>query len=180
MTEQSWLEEGWFYHNHAWHLLHEIIKLIPPGTRTMLDAGAGTGIAAAIIRAVHPEIVPMLTDITENSKPFWKARGLDGLVVKDEFQPFGDNEFDFIMCSHVLEHSERPELFISELFRVAIKRVVIVVPDGDVHFYDHKRIYDRTVLCDTVSKALQGLKYKYTSFPVYHPHINNLVAVIDK
>src|SRR6266853_536925 len=37
--------------------------------------------------------------------------------------PFGDNEFDYVICSHVLEHIPAEELegFISELQRVAPK-----------------------------------------------------------
>lgn len=35
--------------------------------------------------------------------------------------PFNDNEFDYIICSHVIEHVEDVEEFISELFRVGKK-----------------------------------------------------------
>ncbi len=38
----------------------------------------------------------------------------------DKF-PFSDNEFDYVICSHVLEHVEDPELFLNEIFRVARK-----------------------------------------------------------
>jgi SAM-dependent methyltransferase len=33
--------------------------------------------------------------------------------------PFGDQEFDYVICSHVLEHVEHPEKFLQELARVA-------------------------------------------------------------
>lgn len=33
--------------------------------------------------------------------------------------PFADREFDYVICSHVLEHVEDLEYFLSELFRVA-------------------------------------------------------------
>lgn len=35
--------------------------------------------------------------------------------------PFNDNEFDYVICSHVLEHVLEPENFLNELFRVAKK-----------------------------------------------------------
>lgn len=35
--------------------------------------------------------------------------------------PFADKEFDYVICSHVLEHVENVELFLSEIFRVAGK-----------------------------------------------------------
>lgn len=33
--------------------------------------------------------------------------------------PFGDNEFDYVICSHVLEHVEDPAFLVSEINRVA-------------------------------------------------------------
>lgn len=35
--------------------------------------------------------------------------------------PFANKEFDYVICSHVLEHVEDVELFLSEIFRVATK-----------------------------------------------------------
>ena len=35
--------------------------------------------------------------------------------------PFNDNEFDYVICSHVLEHVDDVELFLAEIFRVAGK-----------------------------------------------------------
>ena len=43
--------------------------------------------------------------------------------------PFKDKSFDFVIASHVLEHSSRPEKFLSELQRVA-KAGYIEVPDA--------------------------------------------------
>ncbi len=36
-----------------------------------------------------------------------------------QYLPFAENAFDYVICSHVLEHVEAPELLISELMRVA-------------------------------------------------------------
>ena len=180
MDEQNWIEDGWIFHNHAWHLLHEIIKLIPQNTKTLLDSGGGTGLAAAVIKAIFPEIEMHVTDISGNSFPFWKRRKLFGYIVDSEKHPFDDNRFDFAMSSHVLEHTKNPELYISELVRVCGKRAVIVVPDGDVNFYDHKTIFDRSVFLEMLNDALPLSGVRIKIFPVYHPHINNLVAVIDK
>ena len=35
--------------------------------------------------------------------------------------PFRDHEFDYVICSHVLEHVENPEAFLGELWRVATR-----------------------------------------------------------
>lgn len=178
MNEQTWLEEGWFFHNHAWHLLHEIIKLIPSETKSLLDVGAGTGLAAAVIKAIYPDITIRVTDISENSLSFWEDRNLIGYVTNGNPLPFVDKKFDLVMSSHVIEHLENPEKLISEMWRVCKNRLVIAVPDGDIHFYDHKIIFDRTVFLETIKSVIIGVKIKI--FPIYHPHINNLIAVIDR
>ena len=41
----------------------------------------------------------------------WKQMG--------QFLPFSDKAFDYVICSHVLEHVEDPDLLISELMRVS-------------------------------------------------------------
>ena len=46
-----------------------------------------------------------------------------------EHLPFRDKVFDFVIASHVLEHSQNPEKFLSELQRVA-KAGYIEVPDA--------------------------------------------------
>ena len=43
--------------------------------------------------------------------------------------PFGDKVFDYVICSHVLEHVERPDAVVAELARVA-KAGYIEVPEA--------------------------------------------------
>lgn len=55
--------------------------------------------------------------------------------------PFKDSEFDYVICSHVIEHVENPEYFLSEIFRVSKGRGYLEYPllpyeymyDFDVH-----------------------------------------------
>ena len=49
-----------------------------------------------------------------------------GLVEK---MPFKSKSFDFVIASHVLEHSARPELFLNEIVRVG-KAGYIETPDA--------------------------------------------------
>lgn len=51
------------------------------------------------------------------------------IIAFAEELPFKDNTFDFVVASHVLEHSSNPEKFLSEMQRVA-KAGYIEVPDG--------------------------------------------------
>ncbi len=41
--------------------------------------------------------------------------------------PFGDKQFDSVLCSHTIEHVEEPDVFFRELSRVG-KHVTIVLP----------------------------------------------------
>lgn len=55
--------------------------------------------------------------------------------------PFDDNVFDYVICSHVIEHVEDVELFLAEIFRVGKEKGYIEYPlityefmyDYDVH-----------------------------------------------
>ena len=51
------------------------------------------------------------------------------VIGKVENLPFKDKAFDFVIASHVLEHSSNPEVFLSELMRVG-KSGYIEVPDA--------------------------------------------------
>lgn len=54
--------------------------------------------------------------------------------------PFSDNEFDYVICSHVLEHIEEDEFdtFISELQRVANKGYI----EFPTFYYEHLYNFD--------------------------------------
>lgn len=51
------------------------------------------------------------------------------VLARAEQLPFKDNSFDFVIASHVLEHSDEPEKFIAEMERVG-KAGYIEVPDA--------------------------------------------------
>jgi len=180
MWMQKNYEDGWLFHNHAWHLLHEIIKLIPKDVNNMLDFGGGTGLATAVIKAVCPYISATVADISEENINFWNKRKLNGVVFGGKTLPFKNNSFDLVISSHVIEHSEIPEILISEMSRVCSDKIIIAVPDGDTHFFDHKIVFDRKNFIEKINEGIGKEKEIKSCFPVYHPHINNLVAVIGK
>ena len=61
-----------------------------------------------------------LCDITDHSEHH-KDRNFVKLKKDSKKLPFEDNEFDFVIASHVIEHVEHIELFISEIQRIAKK-----------------------------------------------------------
>ena len=89
----------------------------------VLEVGAGGNI--------YPR-ANVLLDAEENSK----ERLENNLIVDRplvlglcEKLPFKTNSFDFIIASHVLEHTDEPEMFLNELMRVG-KAGYIETPDG--------------------------------------------------
>ena len=46
--------------------------------------------------------------------------------------PFKDKQFDYVLCSHTIEHVEDPVKFYNELRRVGKNVVLVVPPLGDI------------------------------------------------
>jgi len=90
-------------------------------TDRVLEIGPGS--------SPHPRADLLLELRYESSDEYKQQCGDDGLTVSDprvvyydgrKF-PFEDNQFDYVICSHVLEHIQDVEFFCSEMFRVAKK-----------------------------------------------------------
>ncbi len=77
-----------------------------------------------------------------------------------QYLPFADSAFDYVICSHVLEHVEKPALLIAELMRVA-KRGYIETPSEiaeriygwPYHHWVVNKIDGRLVLQEKVCEA---------------------------
>ncbi len=66
--------------------------------------------------------------------------------VEDVYRlPFGDRQFDTVLCSHTLEHVENPDAFLAELGRVGKKVVIVLPPLWDIgaalNIFEHKWIF---------------------------------------
>lgn len=84
--------------------------------------------------------------------------------------PFKDNSFDFVIASHVLEHSKDPEKFLSELQRVS-KSGYIEVPDA---FFERLACYldHRLEITDVDDELIIRKKKNY----IQDKEIENLFA----
>ena len=112
--------------------------------------GLGLNRIAWSLRRLHCPVdsAALVLDVGSGGNPYPRANVLlDGYeatperyfapLVKDrpivygtaERMPFKDKSFDFVIASHILEHSAHPELFIAELMRVG-KAGYIETPDG--------------------------------------------------
>lgn len=92
--------------------------------------------------------------------------------------PFKDNSFDFVIASHVLEHSANPEKFLFELQRVA-KAGYIEVPDAFFErvnpYIDHKleiSLIKNRLIIKKKEKSVQDEELK----KLYEPRAKTLIA----
>jgi hypothetical protein len=85
---------------------------------------------------------------------------LDQVVDLDkEGIPFGDMEYDCVLCLDVLEHLENIHHVFDELCRVTRRYVIISLPNCWASFYNVMRLEDE----------LQGVPLKYYGLPVEKP-----------
>jgi ubiquinone/menaquinone biosynthesis C-methylase UbiE len=52
-----------------------------------------------------------------------------------EALPFPDNSFDVVVCSHILEHVKDFDKAVSEIKRIARKKVIITIPRQRYYYY---------------------------------------------
>lgn len=179
VQEAKRLEEGWFFYDHAWMLAHHLMSKFT-GT-TCLDVGCGTGLALGLYKNCKLDMKFNGCEPNDVCREFWALRGLDIEIASATDLPYKDNSFDTVIASHVLEHIEDEELAITEMCRVASKRLLVVVPQGDVdaknHGSPHLRHYNRLNL----SRAFDHIKNisNKSIYIVPHWHIDNLVMQID-
>ncbi|MDN5287369.1 MAG: methyltransferase type 11 [Mucilaginibacter sp.] len=153
-------------HDEAWRMLgakykaQHIIDVCRGLTFTnVLEVGAGDGSILKFLSDHNfaPELNAV--EISASGVEYIQSRGIQNLKSVQVFDgyklPFGDDSFDLIILSHVLEHVEHERLLLREIKRVA-KHCVIEVPrdykagvDKRIkHFlaYGHINVYTPTSL----------------------------------
>lgn len=91
--------------------------------------------------------------------------------------PFRDNEFDYTICSHVLEHVEDPETFMGEVFRVS-RRGYVEFPTA---YYEY--LYNFRVHINFLKKTGDTLYYlpkSQTPLDLFQPVQRLLLESLNK
>ncbi len=122
-----------YYFNHSWN---QVINLIPPGTKTVLDAGCGDGVLAVLIAKHFSDIKVIATDISpeavERTKAAAEQNGVGDRVTcqvgDSENLPFADHSIEFVVSNHVLEHLPDFKKGLAEFNRVMQTGGVIGLP----------------------------------------------------
>jgi ubiquinone/menaquinone biosynthesis C-methylase UbiE len=110
----------------------------------VLDIACGRGFLAKIL---HEKKGLKVTGIDFNLSEQLKQNSMIKFQEGDiENIPFADNHFDTVVCAHTLEHVQNFQKAVSELRRVARKRLIVVVPrqreykytfDLHLHFFPY-------------------------------------------
>lgn len=104
----------------------QIVELTPVGS--VLDFGCGRGMLGRMLQEKGCEVTGC--DIAAGMHSYYPMRKLD----LNEPTDFGDNEFDAVVASDVLEHLQKPEAALKEMQRLARKAVIISVPNSTGFF----------------------------------------------
>lgn len=104
-----------------------LVELIG-GSRTVLDAGVGTGRFAVPLRSRRFDVVG--ADLSLEMMRRARAKGVPNLVRADLHRlPFADRSVDAAFMAHVLQLLPEPTPVLRELGRVARETVVIALPE---------------------------------------------------
>ena len=91
----------------------------------ILDVGCGRGLLARRLSELFGAVVGCDIVLDPALVSSERLRFVPGSV---EDLPFADDEFDTVVCTHTLEHVQRIDRALSELRRVAKRRLIVVVP----------------------------------------------------
>ncbi|WDZ76812.1 methyltransferase domain-containing protein [Ensifer adhaerens] len=94
---------------------------------SVCDVGCGTGVLLKRIREANPGL-QRLTGVDFAIDDAARIEGVEYHAAMIEDLPFADGEFDTVVCTHVIEHILDYRKAISELRRIARRRLIIVVP----------------------------------------------------
>ena len=172
-------EVGWLFYDAAlkgWKCIYR--NLVGD---SVLDIGCASGIAIGLIKLFNPRLRVEGFEGSNEAIEIWKERDLT-VKMGDIYQlPYEDNAFDTVYSSHVLEHCKEPLKVVQESVRVATRRIIHVVPDGNVEDKNfgtpHLRVFNRKNFKELFS-PIDGTRLReYAS--IQDPHMNSLIGVYD-
>lgn len=83
--------------------------------------------------------------------------------------PFADQQFDYVICSHVIEHVIDPLLFMNEIFRVSGGRGYLEYPLSTYEYLYDFDVHLQYIKYDAARSVLQYLPKKETAARQFAP-----------
>ncbi|MEL6201058.1 MAG: class I SAM-dependent methyltransferase [Pseudomonadota bacterium] len=95
--------------------------------KSVADVGCGTGVLLERVRSYNRDLerVAGIDFVIDDAS---KLEGIEYHAARIERLPFADNEFDTVICTHVLEHVLDFRQSLAELRRICKEKLIIVVP----------------------------------------------------
>lgn len=106
------------YQRLVWWTRMEILENIPKAA-SVLDIGCGNGYLAKLVAEVKKAKVTCCDVANHNTSNF------PTILYDGKHLPFGDREFDIVILSYVLHHSEIPGELLKEASRVCRGKIII-------------------------------------------------------
>jgi SAM-dependent methyltransferase len=178
-------EQGWLFYDSAfknWKSINKYLK----GT-SILDIGCASGISMALGKIFNPKMEFVGIEGQESCRDLWDKRGLN-VEVQDIYNlKYHNHSFDTVYTSHVLEHVNEPLELIEICFKLASKRVIHSVPDGDVDKKNfgspHLSVYNRKNFKELFRDSICREKLNYSEiayFSVPDCHMSSIISVFER
>lgn len=133
-----------------------IIKKYFKDTRNILNiSGGGKRHLEKVLNNQDNKISIFETDINGDVDMILNLDKIDQL-------PFGDKQFDTVVCLDVLEHIENFHLIVNEIVRISSKRSIISLPNSSNLFFN-------ILFNKKKSKLSEGYYFKYYGLPILYP-----------
>lgn len=124
----------------AWHTqkISQVLRLLPPDTKKVLDVGCSSGVLTAQITKALPQSKVTGLDSYQKAIVFARSKYPQiNFIVGDAHRlPFKNNVFDLVICTETLEHLVDPAKALLEIRRVLVPRgcAIISMDSGSLLF----------------------------------------------
>ena len=172
-------EKGWLYYDAAFKAWKNILRNIIG--YNVLDIGCGSGIMMMLNKLFNPDLNIHGFEGDPGAKLLWQKRGLEVETGNIYNLPYDDDKFETVYSSHVLEHLENPREAIIEMKRIASKRIINIVPDGDVsdknHGSPHLHIFNRI----SIEMLHHDINLNIIdNYSIQDYHMNQIIIICEK
>lgn len=148
---------------------YEYTKSILSDGDQILEVGFGWAGGARILRGTDTsyEGIEVSSEAVEQARKTFNAAGMNFQRYDGRHIPFDDSSFDIVLSSHVLEHVDDPNGYLSDIKRVTRPggKVIVVTPNGFHRVKPGERPWNRFHLREYDGPAFRALLYHHFANP---------------
>lgn len=172
-------ERGWLFYDTNLKLFRKIINSI--NGNNIADIGCGGGLMIGLIKLFNPKIKVTGFEESETIRSVWEKRNLEVQTGDIYNLPFKNDKFDTVISSHVIEHLKKPEKMIEESIRISSKRIIHIVPEGNVNEKNFGTPHLKTFNRVNFKKLFDQKNIKIINYEsLQDTHMNSLFICLEK